>query len=110
MIYAKPGESAQQFGGTCPDGWVQMQSERPEGNYVASETGEWVTPVKTMNEKLNDAIASYNADVEFLKSRLSGSSLVDGASQTARDAQIRADFNTRKSEYLSQIATIKAGG
>lgn len=42
MIYAKPGESAQQFGGTCPDGWVQMQGERPEGDYVASETGEWI--------------------------------------------------------------------
>lgn len=29
-IYAKPSDNAQQFGGTCPDGWVQMQSERPE--------------------------------------------------------------------------------
>lgn len=50
MIYAKPGESAQQFGGDCPDGWVQMQSDRPEVDYVAIETGEWVLKTASRDE------------------------------------------------------------
>lgn len=50
MIYAKPGESAQQFGGTCPDGWVQMQGERPTPTAIATETGEWIEAAPSRDE------------------------------------------------------------
>ena len=41
-VYAQPGQSMQQVGGDCPDGWVVMTGQRPEGDYVANEAGEWV--------------------------------------------------------------------
>jgi hypothetical protein len=110
MIYAKPGDSAQQFGGSCPDGWVQMQSERPEGNYVANESGEWVIPVKTTAEKLADAASVYQADLEKLKSQMGAANLADGTSQATKEAQIRAAYNTRRAEYAAEISSIKAGG
>ena len=110
MIYAKPGDSAQQFGGTCPDGWVQMQSERPEGNYVASETGEWVIPTPAMNDKLNKALAAYNADVELFSSQLSGALLADGANMDSRIASVRAAYVQRRSAYLAEKSAILAGG
>lgn len=50
MIYGKPGDSAQQVGGECHDGWVQMKTERPEGNYIASDSGEWVLKVPGREE------------------------------------------------------------
>jgi hypothetical protein len=43
-IYGQPGNSMPQVGGTCPDGWVVMQGERPTPNHVANADGEWVLP------------------------------------------------------------------
>ncbi len=40
-IYAKVGESAQQFNGIKPEGWIEMQSERPEGTWIAQADGTW---------------------------------------------------------------------
>ncbi|MGY3876350.1 hypothetical protein ACW5WK_02715 [Aeromonas enteropelogenes] len=59
MIYAKPGDSSQQFGGKCPDGWVQMQSKRPDGDYVAKENGEWVIRVVSRGEIEQLRLAAY---------------------------------------------------
>lgn len=42
MIYAIVGDSFQQVGGPCPAGMIEMKDFRPEGDYVASETGEWI--------------------------------------------------------------------
>lgn len=41
-VYAQPGGSMQQVGGSMPDGWVVMTGQRPQDDYVANETGEWV--------------------------------------------------------------------
>lgn len=53
-IYCEAGKSLQQFGGECPDGWLEMKEERPEGNVVAVDSGEgigiWVEVVKTYAE------------------------------------------------------------
>lgn len=39
-----PGESLQQVGGGCPEGWVVMQEQRPEVGLVAQADGTWIEP------------------------------------------------------------------
>jgi hypothetical protein len=41
-VYARLGSAFQQVGGDCPPGWIVMTSQRPDGEFVASEDGEWV--------------------------------------------------------------------
>ena len=48
MIYAKIGESLQQIGGECPDGFIVMQSQRPDGDFIAEADGTWVNPNKLL--------------------------------------------------------------
>ena len=43
-VYAEVGSSLQQIGGTCPDGWIVMQGERPMPEYVAQADGSWSLP------------------------------------------------------------------
>ena len=40
-IYAKVGQTAQQIGGSCPEDWIEMLSERPSPSHVATVSGEW---------------------------------------------------------------------
>jgi hypothetical protein len=40
-VFAKAGESLQQVGGECPDGWVVMQEQRPGPDFVAQADGSW---------------------------------------------------------------------
>ena len=44
QVFAKPGESLQQVGGECPEGWVVMQEQRPEVGFVALADGSWAEP------------------------------------------------------------------
>lgn len=43
-IYSEPGQSLQQMGGDCPEGWVLMDEARPSPDHVASPDGIWVLP------------------------------------------------------------------
>lgn len=43
-IYAEVGSSFAQSGGTCPDGWIVMQGERPTPEHVAQGDGSWSLP------------------------------------------------------------------
>lgn len=43
-IFAEAGGSAQQVGGTCPDGWVEMNEQRPSPQHIAQEDGAWALP------------------------------------------------------------------
>lgn len=111
FIFAKHGESQQQFGGECQLDWIEMVSPRPDGDgWVASENGEWIIPTTTMNDKLNKALAAYNADVELFSSQLSGALLTSGANMDSRIASIRAAYVQRRSAYLAEKSAILAGG
>lgn len=44
-LFAKPGESHLQVGGSCPEGWVQMDAPRPEANSIALADGTWADPL-----------------------------------------------------------------
>lgn len=58
IVYAKVGESFQQIGGTCPLDFIQMNGLRPDGDYIASGTGEWIpVPPPTPEQLIEDANA-----------------------------------------------------
>ena len=40
-VFAKVGDSMQQIGGSCPDGFISMKTERPEADYIAAADGTW---------------------------------------------------------------------
>ena len=46
QVFAMPGESLQQVGGDCPEGWVVMQEQRPEVGLVAQADGSWAEPLQ----------------------------------------------------------------
>ncbi|WP_052242160.1 tail fiber assembly protein [Plesiomonas shigelloides] len=57
IVYAKVGDSFQQIGGECPPRFIQMNGLRPDdGDYIASETGEWVpVPPPTQEQLVSEA-------------------------------------------------------
>lgn len=58
IVYAKVGDSFQQVGGECPAGFIQMNGLRPDGDYIAAESGEWIpVPPPTYEQFVSDANA-----------------------------------------------------
>ena len=55
-VYAKVGDSFQQIGGECPDGFIIMQSERPDAEYVAKEDGTWIKSTTIVDNETVDPI------------------------------------------------------
>lgn len=55
-IYSEYGSNLQQIGGDKPEGWVEMQSERPNdensSDYTSNENGEWVITEETLRANL----------------------------------------------------------
>ena len=51
-VYAEVGASLQQIGGSCPNGWIVMQGERPTPEHVAQSDGGWLVVLD---------LASYDA-------------------------------------------------
>ena len=43
-VFAEVGQSLQQIGGDCPDGWVEMSEQRPDASSIAQADGTWASP------------------------------------------------------------------
>lgn len=64
-VYAAVGESFQQVGGNCPEGWKKMDGERPGPKYVAGENGVWVqidTPTGYQQLPVRDFLALFTRE------------------------------------------------
>ena len=110
MVFAIPGESQQQLGGFCPDGWVEMESERPVGDgWVAGSTGIWVQYTPSQSEMLVNLAAEYNNDINELCSGMVSALLKDGAMMDSKFNTIREASNQRKIKYLNDKANILNG-
>lgn len=48
QVFAMPGESLQQVGGDCPEGWVVMQEQRPGIGHIAQADGTWLPGEKAV--------------------------------------------------------------
>ena len=108
-IYSLAGLSIQQIGGERPDGWVEMECERPSNAHVATSDGTWIIQTKTMQQKIAEAVTEYNTVVESLKSQTISALMVDGEQEAAKLAQIRAELADAKTNYIATITAIKAG-
>ena len=107
-VYSLAGSSVQQIGGECPDGWVEMECERPAAAHVATDSGKWVIPSPTKSEKLKAATQEYNTGVDVLKSQTIAALMLGGESEATKLESIRAELETMKSKYLTKMAAIKA--
>ena len=105
-FYSLVGQPIQQIGGKCPDGWIEMNGERPSDAHVATSDGAWTIPVKTMQQKIAEAVTAYSTVVESIKSQTISAIMTDEA---AKLAQIRAELADAKVKYIATIAAIKAG-
>lgn len=105
-VYSLAGHSIQQINGECPDGWIEMDGERPSDAHVATSDGKWIIPAKTMQQKISEAVAAYSTVVESLKSQTISAIMTDEA---AKLTQIRAELADAKTNYIATIAAIKAG-
>ena len=108
-LYSLVGYSMQQIGGECPDGWIEMECERPSAAHVATDSGKWIIPMPTKSEKLKTAMQEYNTEVEALKRQTIAALMLGGESEAAKLVSIRAELETMKSKYLTKMAAIKAG-
>ena len=71
-IYAKIGDSLQQIGGYCPDGFIVMQAERPGTEYVAKEDGTWIKITTVVdNETVEPILLALAEAVASQEERLS---------------------------------------
>lgn len=43
-VFAEVGQSLQQIGGDCPDGWIEMSEQRPDASSIAQADGTWASP------------------------------------------------------------------
>lgn len=107
MVFAKLGESLQQIGGRCPDGWIEMESERPVGGgLVAGTNGTWVQYTPSQSEMLVNLATEYNNDINELCSGMVSALLKDGAVMDSKLNTIREASNQRKIKYLNDKANI----
>lgn len=70
QVCAEVGESLQQVGGTCPEGWIVMQGERPTPEHVAQADGSWGVPVLTTEQIAAQIRAERDAKIEAVRWRI----------------------------------------
>ena len=64
----------------------------------------------SINNKLDIELHKYNEDLQNLRNQWVAADIADGPNAATKKEQIRASFTTRKAEYLSKVAQIKAEG
>lgn len=56
IVFAEVGKNAQQIDGDCPEGWIVMDAQRPEGDqwadYTAQVGGIWAISEETLLAKI----------------------------------------------------------
>lgn len=68
----------------------------------------WITPALPYSEALADLNAAYQADVDSLNRAFTVATLAEGASMVAKQNAIKAQFSTRKTEYMTAYAALRA--
>lgn len=95
MIYAKVGEPFQQIGGECPDGFIVMQSERPDAEHIAKEDGTWIKPQITKKDLVNELTAEYQVNVDKIQKAYI-------IAQINNDDNLKALLSTRLNEATTE--------
>lgn len=111
MIYAKPGDSFQQFGGQCPEGWIQMVGPRPDGDgWIAGEDGEWFIPAPpqpSLAEELKQAQDDLNIALNDLNQKWLSATISGGVTEAKKKAAIESQMAKRREEHAAKVQEIK---
>lgn len=74
-IFAEVGQSLQQVGGECPDGWIEMSEPRRQPHLICrlvEGRGEWVQPVEDVDKARDQSRAALNPLRDTFLNRLAG--------------------------------------
>lgn len=125
-VFAEVGQSLQQIGGDCPDGWIEMSEPRPHSDYVASADGNWTPPPYVYpkiygNDKLNlftqeEQIAIVTATMTDPLVKLTYDRLINATYLTYEDPEMERGLSLLVVKELltmerkEQIITAMTGG
>lgn len=87
-IYAEPGQSFQQIGGDCPEGWIEMSEERPGEEHVAGLDGAWVLPPPPVPQ----SVSRYQGREAMHLTEIGERSLFDVAEELILDPETPAYY------------------
>ena len=100
-----PGESLQQVGGDCPEGWVVMQEQRPEVGLVALADGSWVEPpqpVPASCTRRQGRLALHQLGF-LVAAEASIAAIEDGAERMKAQIEYEADTWERSNVFVQQL-------
>lgn len=87
--------------------WVVCDPAVKQGwKYDGNSFNEQVS-ILSYQEELQILNNKYQQDVDAFNKAFSLAILFDGASEEAKKAMIREQYNTRKQKYIADIATLK---
>lgn len=73
QVFAEGGQSLQQVGGDCPDGWIEMSEQRPDASSIAQADGTWAAhAAPTVEQERERARAALNPLRDTFLNRLAG--------------------------------------
>ena len=107
MVFAKPGESQQQIGGECPDGWVVMLHQRPnEGVYIASNDGSWSVFSPTLEDEIEKAQREFDLKINTMNQAWLAATVMGGQNEIAKKESIANGIAYLKKEHSVKISEI----
>ena len=107
MVFAKPGESQQQFGGKCPDGWVVMLYQRPdEGIYIASQDGSWSVSSPTLEDEIEKTQQEFDLKINAMNQAWLAASVRGGPNEISKKESITNEIAYLKQEHEMNITEI----
>ena len=107
-FYSLVGYSIQQINGECPDGWIEMECERPSNDYVATSDGKWVVRELTYAEALKELNTQFYSDRAALSDNLNNVQLLGGEHQDSRTAALQQDYVDLLAQYDADVAALKS--
>ena len=107
-IYSLADHSMQQIAGKCPDGWIEMECERPSNAHVATSEGKWVVRELTYAEALKELNTQFYSNRAALSDDLNNVQLLDGEHQDSRTAALQQDYVDLLAQYDADVAALKS--
>jgi len=100
----------------APQGWTR--SEPPtvgdgewavfDGRWRITGTAPGKTPAEMMTEELAELALVYEDDTLGFQRRMATITLADGPTEATKIAAIRAQWQTRKAQYITDSAAVRA--
>lgn len=104
-VYAQVGSNFQQVGGARPDGFIEMTSQRPEGDYVAAADGTWVAapiPVPQIVTRRQGRLALIDAG-KLLEVEAAIAAIADPIEKLTAQVEYEADTWERSNAFLQYM-------